>query len=141
MKNEPRTTEDMSEITPGSGSIADGSNFLADLEGFTLGFKSLGDLLGFREDQLDCLIVLGDRLLAGGRITEAITIFEGALALDPGRLGLYCRLATCHLADGSPLLASDYLSAARAHLGECDLLDGFEDAIMAKIAHTQHDQV
>ena len=114
-----------------AAAVAEASAFLHDLEGFVLGFRSMGEILGWAPGEIDSLVALGDRLLAAGRIEDALTIFEGVLALDPRRVSTFCRLALCHHAGDDPTGASACLAAARACFGDLPELAELAEALRA----------
>lgn len=108
---------------------ADAAAFLAQLEGFVLGEASLGELLGWTNEQLEAHVALGDRLLSAGRPQDARVLFEGVQALDPRRTPLLARLALCHLLEGDPEGAAATLTERERQRGGLPAHDDLEAAL------------
>ena len=100
--------------TPRPAGISEqAESFLQSIEEMILGQGSLREVLGLAEDDIQELAAEGDALLEAGRLTDALSVYEGCAALDPADWTLFQRLGLCHAALGDTTRARDCLSTAR----------------------------
>ncbi|MEZ5403562.1 MAG: tetratricopeptide repeat protein [Bryobacteraceae bacterium] len=107
------------------------------LQAMIEGKQSLNDLLGLTEKQIQAIAVMGHQLLSQGRAEDAIRIFEGLTALDPGSYFGWAGLGAAHLIEGRVEDAAGALARAasidstdatvQANLGEALLRQGKVD--------------
>lgn len=79
------------------------------------GGASLGAAAGWTADEIRLVSELGFALAEQGRNHEAITIFEGLIALAPATVYFEVALGALWLRENNPVRALPHLNAALAH--------------------------
>ena len=100
-------------IDTGMAPDEDVEKLLDDVEGFFLGNTTLAEVYGLSVQDVQDFAALADKQLEAGRTEDALTMYEGCVALNPTDVTILCGYGLTLQLAGQSERAKEVLSLAR----------------------------